>query len=103
MRADIIFADLTSLGISRILLLVVIFAFLAWRTRRNMVITLASLTVILVCSGFLFMDSWGHGDSSLAALGAIVFIVALVALGIVIRRLLSGMGTKPMRNPKHNG
>ena len=87
----------------QILLLVVIFAFLAWRIRRNFVIRLASLASILVCGGFLFMDSWEHAHSALAALGAVVFILALVALGIAIRTLLNGMGTKAIRNPKHNG
>ena len=103
MRAALIFASLTPLGIRRILFVIVIFALFAWRIRRNMVIVLSSLTVILVSSGFLFMDSWGHANWPLAALGAIVFIVALVVLGIAIHKLLSGIGKKPMRSPRHDG
>jgi hypothetical protein len=68
-----------------------------------MVIVLGSLTVILVYSGFIFMDSWERANSPLAAVGAVVFIVALVVLGIAICRLLSGMGKRHTRSPRHNG
>ena len=103
MRAAFIFAGLTTFGIGQILFLIVIFAFLAWRIRRNMVIVLGSITVILVSSGFLFMDSWERANSPLAALAVFVFIVAFVVLAMAIRRLISGMGTRPKRSARNTG
>jgi hypothetical protein len=103
MSGDLIFAGLTTLGTGLIFLLIVIFAFVAWRIRRNMVIVLGSITVILVSSGFVVMDSWEHANSPLAASGAVVFSAALMVLGMAIRRLLSGMGTKPKRRQTHIG
>jgi hypothetical protein len=103
MRAAFIFAGLRTLGIAWVLFLIVICAFSAWRIRRNMVFVLYSLTVILVCSGFLTIDSWDHANSSMAALGAVLFVVALVVLGIAIRRLLGGIGKRPTRILRRNG
>jgi hypothetical protein len=102
MRAAFIFEGLTPLGIRRVLLVIVIFGLFAWRIRRNMVIVLSSLTVILIYGGSLSINSWEHANSPLAALGAVVFIVALVVLGIVIFRLLSGIGTRPKRSPRRS-
>jgi hypothetical protein len=96
------FAASTTLGMSRIVILIVIFAFFAWRNRRNMVIALGSLAVILVSSGFLFMDSWDLANLPFAALGAVGFIAALVAIGIIIRKLVSGVGIRSIRRSSRN-
>jgi len=103
MRAAFILAGLTTLGIWRNLLLVLIFALCAWRIRRNVVFVWFSLAWILVCSGVLFMDSWVRANLPLAILGAVIFIVGLVVLGMTIRELLKGMGVKPVRRPRRNG
>jgi hypothetical protein len=103
MTAAFFFAGLTTFGIGQILLVIAIFAFLAWRVRRNMVIVLGALSVILVCSGFLTIDSWERADSFLTAVGTVVFAVALVVLGVTIYRLLGGIGKRPARSPRHSG
>src|SRR6266851_8272012 len=95
MKSSFAFAALTRLGIGRLVILIVIFAFFAWRNRRNVVIALGSLAVILVSSGFLLMDSWDYAKLPLAALGAAGFIAGLVAVGVIIRKLLSGVGIRP--------
>jgi hypothetical protein len=100
MKTPFLFADLTAPGIGWILLLIIVCALLAWRFRRNVVIAGSSLIVILAQSGFLFMDSREHAHSLLAIVGAVVFIAALVVLGITLMRLISGMGIKPVRIPK---
>jgi hypothetical protein len=103
MKSGLLLAGLTTLGIGRIVLLIVFFAFFAWRNRRNMVIALGSLAVILVSSGILFKDSLDRANLPLAALGALVFISALVLVGSMVRKLLSGAGMRPTRRPRNSG
>jgi hypothetical protein len=104
MKSTFVFAGLTTLGMGRIFILIVIFAFFAWRNRRNMVIALGSLAVILVSSGLLFMGSRDLANLPFEALGAVGFIAASVVVGIIIRKLVSGLGMRPTRrSPRNSG
>jgi ABC-type proline/glycine betaine transport system permease subunit len=90
----------TTFGPVRSLLLIVVFGFMAWRIRRNMIIVFGSLIVILVSSGSLFRNSWENASRPLAALGASIFIFALIGLVIAISRTFSGAGKKSVRGPR---